>query len=292
MFGKLLKHEFRRSGRVVPIIFIIGAAIIGSAYIFFAIQGDAGQILRSFLFAPMIILAIGIPILTLVVSVVSFGTSSYGNAGYLTRTLPVPQRKIFDAKSLSAYIWLVLSFILSAAAVFTLVVLIYGTLEDDPLLFDLIKDVFDELFSDLTPGTVAAIIILAVAFALTWIAYLVVLVEFCFTAGNQGKFRKMGFGGVIVVFLIVLLGTKLINIGFSLIPVRLGLSYGGSIVLRASKSFTSDAGIFSALFIGGLLSDDALLFSFPFFTFIQPLLLAIPGYLLSRKWYGANINIR
>ena len=130
MFGKLLKHDFIATGRIMGIVYAVLAAlsayILGSFYLGDA-SVDDGKILPSLSLILLILLALVNMILTIVVVMTNFQKSLYGDQGYLSFTLPVKSISLFSAKVFVAVFW----YVAAAATYVGTAVLFVGAVEKD-----------------------------------------------------------------------------------------------------------------------------------------------------------------
>lgn len=114
MLGKLLKHEFKASCRIIPIFYLIIAGLM-----------ILGTICRLFKIYPIaifitILLAMGcvaVMVGTLAIIAVRFYRSMFGREGYLTQTLPVSKGGLLFSRLLLALFWLLCGLFVCLAAV-------------------------------------------------------------------------------------------------------------------------------------------------------------------------------
>ncbi|MCI8361303.1 MAG: hypothetical protein HFE86_08225 [Clostridiales bacterium] len=114
MLGKLLKHEFKASGRIVPIFYliVIGLMILGTVCRLFKIYPIAAII--AFLLAMG---CVAVMVGTLAIIAVRFYRSLFGREGYLTQTLPVSKGSLVLSRLLLALFWLLCGLLVCLAAV-------------------------------------------------------------------------------------------------------------------------------------------------------------------------------
>ena len=134
MLGKLLKHEFRATGKLLgPLnLFLILVAIIGNIVLHFGYETADSQnaltIISNTAFSGLSIFIIAIYsltiftliILTAVYLTVRFYKTMYGNQGYLTHTLPVSTTTVLNVKLLTAVFWMLVAFAIAILSLFIL----------------------------------------------------------------------------------------------------------------------------------------------------------------------------
>ena len=119
MFGKLLKHEFLATGRIMAIVYgviaVLSAYILGSFFL-----GDKTieemNITEAFSILLLFLVALVNVVLTIVVTMSNFQKSLYGDQGYLTFTLPVKSFPLLSSKIFVATFWYILAAFTTVAA--------------------------------------------------------------------------------------------------------------------------------------------------------------------------------
>lgn len=114
MLGKLLKHEFKASCRIIPVFYLIIAGLM--------LLGTICRLFRIYLIATIItfLLAMGcaaVMVGTLAIIAVRFYQSMFGREGYLTQTLPVSKGSLLLSRLLLAFFWLFCGLLVCLAAV-------------------------------------------------------------------------------------------------------------------------------------------------------------------------------
>lgn len=108
MLGKLMKHEFKAIGRILPLLYVawIFFSILLSIDIRFFIEGTLiGEILRTIFGSMYVILSIATAVVTLVIVIERFRKNLLCDEGYYMLTLPVSMETHITAKLLSSVIW-------------------------------------------------------------------------------------------------------------------------------------------------------------------------------------------
>lgn len=109
MLGKLIKHEFKATGKVMipvslslAVITLIGAALLGTRLM----QREALAPLAVILLVSYIAILIALCVITEIFLIVHYYRSMFSSQGYLTFTLPFSPWTIFNAKLLVGFLWL------------------------------------------------------------------------------------------------------------------------------------------------------------------------------------------
>lgn len=124
MLGKLLKHDFKATGRVMlpmylllVIVTVLGSVLLGSRLL----QTEALMPLAITLLVAYILMLIAIGIITTVYQIVYFYRSLFTTQGYLSFTLPVSPWSLLHSRAIVGFVWHLLS---SALVVVSGIVLI------------------------------------------------------------------------------------------------------------------------------------------------------------------------
>lgn len=136
MLGKLLKHEFRATGRIMLPVYgaILILALLANLSIRL-IDSGVGTFLQIFAFLIITVFAvtvIGAGILTLVLIVRRFYSNYLRNEGYLMHTLPVNVHGLVWSKIIVACVWFIATFL-----VIFLVLALTGLIQTGTNLSDL-----------------------------------------------------------------------------------------------------------------------------------------------------------
>ena len=128
MLAKLLKYEFKSTSRVVLILYAVllaVAALIGilmrstgfwTSDLEFGLFGSdgPGRTMSVILIALFIIywaLIMAVLIMTIITIVVRFYRNLLGGEGYLMHTLPVKTQTLINAKLITAFIWMMITYL-------------------------------------------------------------------------------------------------------------------------------------------------------------------------------------
>ena len=128
MLGKLLKYEFRATGRIFLPAYAVLIVMSAVARLFYA-----ANLAREFttdgrttviVTMVMVMLFTAVWVITLVVVIRRFWTNLLGREGYLMNVLPVSPWEHVCSKALTSLVWVLLSGLFSIAA---LVIMLFGT---------------------------------------------------------------------------------------------------------------------------------------------------------------------
>lgn len=222
MFGKLLKHDFIATGKIMGIIYAVFAGValylVGSV----AISGNELDSIPEMLsYILLCLTAFANFIMTAVVVMRNFQTSLYGDQGYLTFTLPVKSSSILFSKTFVSIFWYLAAF---GTLYLTAMIALWAMGE---MMGDEGLGLIDMLLSMVQEGlSVTVVIIYAIAEFIKFF-FLVVAVTmtafFAITVSNTRPFQKhyalftMLFLTVtdIVVLKFTDIVTEYIHIGFN-----------------------------------------------------------------------------
>lgn len=145
MLGKLIKHEFRATSRIMlPFLLIILALTLG-VIVFFSWDSSTNLVLQVFsgiLMVAYVIALIASFIIILVLMINRFRTNLLGDEGYLTFTLPTSIHQIVWSKIIVSCVWFI-----ATLAVVTLSGFIVSL---DAMAFADVRRIFFELWDAMT----------------------------------------------------------------------------------------------------------------------------------------------
>lgn len=128
MLGKLFKHEFKDTAKLMLLIYsmFIAITLIGTLVLSNdAIQNSESTPINIILAVLMIFYMLSIFalfIITYVYMCVHFYKTMYSDQGYLTHTLPVKSSTLFHVKLFTSLVWMVCSMALMILSIFLLVI--------------------------------------------------------------------------------------------------------------------------------------------------------------------------
>lgn len=153
MLGKLIKHDFKSTGKVmVPIslafivITLLGVLFLGAKLM----QREELLPLTLTLLIAYILTLVTLTMVTQIYLIVHFYRNMFSAQGYLTFTLPSSPRSIFHSKMLVGCIWLLLISVLTIVSALILI----GTASGFGNTFSVIREIFTtQIFTDSGLGT-------------------------------------------------------------------------------------------------------------------------------------------
>lgn len=217
MLGKLIKYEFKSSGRLIPIIYlIVGLLTVTGVLLTFANL----YIYTAIAFILLFLAGAAALVTTYVVIFLRFYHGMFGSEGYLAMTLPVTSGQLYLSKTIVAAIWLFLSnlvCIVSWIASFCSIMLMvahesgmnWGDIQEEVRwAFDTFTSeellLFQQLFS---PG----IIIFSIVIGIIGFLSLTSQIYFCVTLSNVRPFQRLGIGAAIIAFVVLWIVNSVLN---------------------------------------------------------------------------------
>ncbi len=147
MLGKLFKHEFKETGKlliplnlVIICYTVIGAIMLGSRLF----DDDHFALLAASSLILYILSIFAIFIVTFIFFTVRFYKTMYSSQGYLTHTLPVSTGSIIHTKVLVSVFWVVVTMAVTMFSVFAMVAVTIRT----HLSYDSFNSFFMEFFME------------------------------------------------------------------------------------------------------------------------------------------------
>lgn len=165
MLAKLIKHEFRATGRIIVFLFVVLAILtpITSVYLKFSTSslfGDDNFIVNMLTFICVMAYTcamIAAVAATFIVLLNSFYKSCITTESYLTHTLPVKTSTLIISKAIVAFVWQTLSFIMVLASGLLFTKIVAGWSLSD-IKWEKIQQLFDK--ANITPLTITLFILL------------------------------------------------------------------------------------------------------------------------------------
>ena len=126
MLGKLIKHEFRATGRIllpVYLVMLLTAALVRGFQVL--TEQTAGEFMRVLAVLSVLLFSAAVfggSILAFVLMIYRFYKNLMTDEGYLMFTLPVKAHSHITSKGIVAFVWYLASFVVCALSIFILVV--------------------------------------------------------------------------------------------------------------------------------------------------------------------------
>lgn len=112
MLGKLIRHEFRATGRIMLPLFAV--VLFVSLLAHFSVRGldelDSGMLLTTLMILTVVLFGAGVTavlVVAFIQMVRRFRTNILGDEGYLTMTLPVSVHSLLWSKLIVSLVWFV-----------------------------------------------------------------------------------------------------------------------------------------------------------------------------------------
>ena len=211
MLRKLLKYEIKDTARFIPFFYLIAVLFAVMALIAKQIGIDWFKVTSSIV---LILVGISIVIITFVIIVIRFYKNLYTNEGYLMFTLPVKPQKLLASKTIVAFSWIIISFIVSIGSVCV-------------SLFCLGVDYseFEKIINELEKYGLDKVIYLIIPLMCLSIIYLLSQIFFAITVANISAFHKIGGGAAFLVFLATYVGLQIVQTVASIfVPLSIQLN--------------------------------------------------------------------
>ena len=216
MLGKLFKHEFKDTGKILlPLnLALIGVTIIGMIVIglkVFAIDGMVTTFLAISLVVFYILAIVALFIVTYIYLMMRFYRSMYSSEGYLTHTLPVSSFSILNTKILVSVFWAFLTMVLSAVSALALIVTALksvGEISSDD--WSAMRTELEYVFGMSVGSMIGWMLLLMLLSCLSGL-----LMIYCSISIGQ-LFNKYKVGAAIVTYVIIYIVLQIVNMIISL----------------------------------------------------------------------------
>lgn len=146
MLRKLMKHEFRATGRIMlplfGILLLTALAARFSVGVLLEQQGWLPNLIGGLLLAAFFLAIVGVCVMSLVLMINRFRTNLLGDEGYIMFTLPASVHQQIWSKLIVSAVWFIAAGLAVAAASFVLVV--------QQGFWQEISEIFREVFRQLT----------------------------------------------------------------------------------------------------------------------------------------------
>ena len=256
MLGKLLKHEFIATGRIMgalyAVVAVIMAYVLGSYYIS-KDTATTGQMLGI---TVLLLISSCSFILTAVVMIVNFQRSLYGEQGYLSFTLPVKGSTLLFSKILASTVWFVAAFLcLMGSAAITYFVVKEDVIGDET--FSTIESLLPMFLQGKSVSTIVTSIVISMISYFLRFAVITLEMYFAISLANTRHFQKRYLLWTIIFTIVILFAVEKIS-GVSFDNITFGLSIVGDEIsvitnyddLASGASFTDLVSIITYLIFG------------------------------------------
>lgn len=189
MLGKLLKHEFIATGRIMGVVYAVAALamsyILGSYY-FSKETASPGQIIGIFV---LMLISFCSFILTTVIMVTNFQKSLYGDQGYLSFTLPVKGSSLLVSKIITSTVWYIAAF----ACFMGTMVISFTVLKNDLVgeeNYDMIQSLLPMFLGGKTLASIITLVIVDLVKIFIEFAVVTLALYFAISLANTRLFQK------------------------------------------------------------------------------------------------------
>ena len=234
MFGKLVKHEFRATARIIPFVFLV--TIILALVNVVSGSLDLGFV-SGLSMGLVIFMSIAQISIVIVLLIWRYYKNLYANEGYLSHTLPVKTSMHLWSKLLVGFVWMLLSYIVSLLSMFMAGgAALYrenGNLNAISETYNTIITLFGLKNHQTAMWLVIGMFLLA--------AIILVLTEsfFAVSLGSISKLHSLGIGGPILVFVIGYIVMQIVQTSATLL-IPIGLKITSSATGDASFQFVRE----------------------------------------------------
>ncbi len=210
MLGKLLKHEFIATGRIMgalyAVVALIMAYVLGSYYI----NKDTASTGQMLGITVLLLISSCSFILTAVVMIVNFQRSLYGEQGYLSFTLPVKGSTLLISKIITSTVWFVAAFAcLMGTAAITFFVVKEDVIGEET--FATIESLLPMFLEGKSVSTLITTIVVTMVSYFLRFAVITIEMYFAISLANTRHFQKKYLLWTIIFTLVVLFAVERIS---------------------------------------------------------------------------------
>lgn len=257
MLMKLLKYEWRSTGRVLPLIYLAVLALSVCVGISArnSMVTDMGWANILFISVYMIFVA-ALAVVTFVVIIERFYRSMISQEGYLMHTLPVKPWQHIVSKAFMAVIWVAIAIVVVVVS-FVLIAGVSGVLAEmrNEAVFSIMFNEMRYVFGD---DQIDLLITCTVVQGVR----LIIQLYLAMAIGGSATKNKVAFS--FLAFVVLAIITSIIGTVVSMITVMMDPSGGlASLMMATTTDISSDLqAVFSGAFVSQLIMDGVLLVVF------------------------------
>lgn len=213
MLGKLIKYEFRASGQLIPLAFLVVLLLAAAGL---ALSFTAHYIYTLISFIMLLLAGAAAMIITYVVVFLRFHRGMFGAEGYLAMTLPATPAQLYLSKTIVAFVWLLLSGVMTILAWIAAMVAFVSSMvrvvaADEGVAVENMWRQFWRAWNELpanemqmlrsmfSPGFITIVVVMSIIGYLAFAAQ----VFFCVTIANVKPFQKMGIAAAVLAFVVL-----------------------------------------------------------------------------------------
>ena len=203
MLSKLLKYEFKATGRIyggLYLAILAAAALLGAFFRFPALASDFPFAVVTIVY---LMLCVAIAVITALTIIQRFTRNLLGREGYLMHTLPVTPAQLILSKLISSMVWLLCSILVIALSLG--VFFLCGMLNVNGIFSDWASAVRDfRLLADILQHVLNVSGFMLLLTAIEWLATLVCSILCLYTACMIGHQFKQHFALVGIAAFVIL----------------------------------------------------------------------------------------
>jgi hypothetical protein len=222
MFGKLVKHEFRATARIIPFVYLV--TIFLALVHIITNRFNLGAISKISLVL-MVIMCFAQVAITFVLLIWRYYKNLYSNEGYLTHTLPVHPSLLLWSKLIVSFVWTLLSYLVGAAVV---AAVFLSDIVESSDKFGALSKAYNEILAVTGMVNLQPALWTAVAFfVVVSIVLLYAEMYFAITVGSLSKLHSLGIGGPILIYFAEYVVLQIINTIVTLfVPLGIRITTG------------------------------------------------------------------
>lgn len=196
MLGKIIKHEFKATYGVYILMFVALFAVTCAEKVTQYIDMDFAlwDVFKILLTIVFVLFVIFMAFASQIVSVVRFYKSMTKDQAYLTHTIPVKESTIIWGKAITAFVWIILSFIASGIAA---IIFLF-----DSKMLDYVSEGFD-MIADAINKEPVVILWAVLVFVLVIISVFAGLFQFYAAIGMGQMFASHKVAGAVLFYFII-----------------------------------------------------------------------------------------
>jgi len=231
MFGKLVKHEFRATARIIPFVYLV--TIFLALVHVITTQFNLGTVSKISLVL-MIIMSVVQVAVTFVLLIWRYYKNNYSNEAYLTHTLPVHPSLLLWSKFLVAFIWSVISILVGVAVAITIALTDLVTSSDKLGAVSEGYRVF--LMETGLTNHQAVFWLIIIGLVIVMVSLALAEMYFAITVGSLSKMHSLGIGGPILIYFAEYIALQIVNVIVVLfVPLGVQLSTAADGSLTGAK---------------------------------------------------------
>lgn len=230
MLGKCIRHEFKATARMIPMLYIAIAALYGVGLLasFFEIKEIQGV---TTIFVALG--AVAVIFITIAMIVMRYHKSMFGNEGYLNQTLPVSPGKLLASKYIVSVIWYIASMIVLFLAIIGILFMFDVSLDE---AYSAMKDLFGSSMGPMLVYLLASIIIQVFLF--------IAEVYFAITFANTKLFIKNNVLFAVVWYVAVTFVVQILDV-IAMLVIPLSIEVGEKSVRIVGSSMLAEGSFIS-----------------------------------------------